>query len=203
MKNSEKYFKTVGKGRFFKAPIPIVGSTIETLEKVIDMPTNCPSCGSTRIRQKGREPDRRVVLHEEDGKLVKVHLFRPRCECLECRKTFYPAAFDFENNGPLSMEAADRIIKAYLEQPWLSAHGIATEISESFEKGSSSSIDRLIKSRVANLSAQVQLTPCFKLFCIPFTYKSRKNCWNPISHWKKWPVYLLCTIMIFIIHYTN
>ena len=149
---------------------------IQTYVESEEIPSQCPACHSNNIRQKGKTPNRRTFLHVEGRQLKRIILLRPRCECRDCKTTFYPSTYDFIGNEPLTTEAADEITNAVLEHPEISVNKVAKKISADAQTGSSSAIDRLVKKRVRDLSDAVQLIPCYKLFYIPFKYKKNLNC---------------------------
>ena len=102
-KNSNKDNPT---NRLFKKPLSPELGPIETYTKAEKIPSQCPNpdCSSNNIRQKGKErkgkerkgkerkgkePNRRTFLHSENGTLKRVILLRHRCECRDCKTTFY------------------------------------------------------------------------------------------------------------------
>ena len=158
-------------------PESLVGP-IETCVVAVDKPSVCPNpdCRSTNVRLKGKEPNRRTILHSEGGQLKRIILIRPRCECRDCKTTFYPDAHDFSGNSPFTEAAENNITTAILQHPEISVHRYADDLEKSSGLGSSSAIDRLIKKRVKDFSAAVEPVSCTKLFYIPFKYKSRTDC---------------------------
>ena len=173
-----KLKKPVDNNRLFKETKENIWGPIPTYIDAAEMPKECPNpdCRSLNIRRKGKRPSRRTILHSDNGQLKRVILIRERCECRDCGTTFYPSSLNIKNNAPFTLEAADTIVRSVLEHPEVSINSVAKSIEKQTNISSSSSIDRLIKKRIKEISAVIQPIPCTKLFYIPFKYKKNRHC---------------------------
>lgn len=194
MKNSINDVSIPGENRLFKPSLSSLSEPIETSVEKLDIPSQCPNpaCGSTNIRAKGKVPQRREILDCDGGNLKRVILLRPRCECRDCKKTFYPNSIASENSGGFSEQAVDMLAKNILEHPETSIYGLSKDIQKRNSFCSPSPIRKAITKRLKEIHEEVQLIPCSDLFYIPFSYKSRKNCCAVVgSHIDEKGFYLL------------
>lgn len=167
----------LSKDRLFLEPFDSDYGPIETYEVVEKVPSECPHCHSNNVRRKGKQLKKRHILHTVNGRLQKTILIRPRCECRDCKKTFYPHTEEEFDNKNLSDQAADIIANTVLEHPETSISKIAKDIRRQTGKGSSSNVDRKVKKRYKELSDAIQIASCYKLFYIPFKYRKNPRCY--------------------------
>lgn len=180
--------------KIFHIPEGVVWPCKARVEKAA-IPRECPTHLTDLVGQHGRKFHNItfMTVNKEDM-LELVVWFRPRMMCYLTNHTFWPRDYDLDEHRKLDKLAANKIQRLFYENPTLHLNSIPQNIDFEIEKPDNieideqsikevkttfsvtkSTIDRIIKERIDELTKHIEYIKCDTLYYLPFEYKTSKS----------------------------
>ena len=172
------------KNRMYKIPKELYSTSLDTIVEVSGFPSKCPKCNSENICSKGTNTTEFISV-DENGHFVIRHWKRNRILCKCCAKTSWPIGFDVDKQKELDTQTYQRLADSWATNPFLTTRNLAID-SQSTETGknvsiSKSTIDRIVKSRMEEMSSHIEYIPCSTIYYLSYRYKTNKDKLEPNS----------------------